>query len=424
MTERATTLLAMLTFLLIGTACSSKDAGTKDKPGDQQAMSGAMEDASKSAPEKSEKTPEGAAALAETLSFSPAQVEHGKVQWAPVTLSSVARVATVPAELTVNEDRTARLGAPGRGRILSVRVQPGDHVLRGQALLVMQSSEAGMAQSDVAKATAEVTSRRAQAQYAASARARAERLLAIKAIPRQDVERAVADDEQARAALSQAEAESRRARSTSEQLGSNTSTSSGEIVLRSPLGGVVLERTAQPGAVVEAGATLIVVTEPSSLWLQVRAPEAFSGMFRRGAPLAFTVPAYPTETFTARTDAVAPGLDAMTRTLAVRGVVANSGGRLKSSMLASVRVEGGDRLQAVLLPDDAVQMLDGKPVVFIARAGGTSVRFERRTVELGARSGGRVAVTRGLAAGEVVVTSGAFAVKAQFQKGSMPAMEM
>ena len=55
---------------------------------------------------------------------------------------------------------------------------------RGQALVTMLSTDAGMAQSDVAKATAEVTSRRAQAQYAASAHARAERLLAIKAIPR------------------------------------------------------------------------------------------------------------------------------------------------------------------------------------------------------------------------------------------------
>jgi multidrug efflux pump subunit AcrA (membrane-fusion protein) len=45
-------------------------------------------------------------------------------------------------------------------------------------------------------------------------------------------------------------------------------------------------------------------------------------------------------------------------------------------------------------------------------------------VEAGSRSGGRVAVTRGLTTGDVVVTAGAFAVKAELQKGSMPEMKM
>jgi cobalt-zinc-cadmium efflux system membrane fusion protein len=292
-------------------------------------------------------------------------------------------------------------------------------------LVVLQSAEAGMAQSDVAKAAAEVTSRRAGAQYAASARARAERLLALKAIPRQDYERAIADDEQSQAALAQATAELQRARSTAQQLGAAGASSTGEIVLRSPLAGVVLERTAQPGVVVEAGAPLVVVTDPSSLWLQVKAAEAQAGLFRRGGSLAFRVPAYPTERFPARIDAVAPGLDPSTRTLGVRAVVPNTGDRLKPSMLATVEVEGGARVAAIMLPDDAVQLVDGKSTVFVAHPDAKGgARMERRVVELGGRSGGQVAVTRGLTRGEVVVIAGAFAVKGEFQKGAMPAMEM
>jgi len=361
----------------------------------------------------------------QSLTLTSAQVQHGAVRWAPVVTGSSAGLATVPGELTVNEDRTARLGAPGRGRVLSVRAQPGERVSRGQVLAVLQSGEAGMAQSDLAKAAAEVTSRRAGAQYAASARARAERLLALKAIPRQDYERAIADDEQARAALQQATAELQRARSTARQLGASGASSSGEIVLRSPLAGVVLERTAQPGTVVEAGAPLVVVTDPSSLWLQVKAPEAQAGLFRRGGPLAFRVPAYPSDRFAARIEAVGAGLDPSTRTLGVRAVVPNAGDRLKPSMLATVEVEGGTRVVAIMLPDDAVQLIDGKPTVFVAHPDAKGgARMERRVVELGARSGGQVAVTGGLRGGEVVVVAGAFAVKAEFQKGSMPAMDM
>ena len=241
-------------------------------------MPGMKKDAEPGAAEKKESGEKGEGATTpQSMTFTAAQVRHGGLRWAPVVAGTSAGTATIPGELTVNEDRTARLGAPGRGRVLAVRVQPGQQVARAQVLVTLQSAEAGLAQSDVAKASAEVTSRRAGAQYAASARARAERLLALKAIPRQDYERAIADDEQARAALSQATAELRRARSAAQQMGAAGASSSGEIVLRSPLAGVVLERSAQPGAVVEGGAPLVVVTDPATLWLQVKAAEAQAG---------------------------------------------------------------------------------------------------------------------------------------------------
>ncbi len=367
----------------------------------------------------------GSEGLASSVTFSAAQIQHGGVKWGPVTMATASGSAVVPGEVSPNEDRTARLGAPARGRILAVPVRPGDRVSSGQTLVTMQSPEAGMAQSDVSKAEAELSSRRAEAQYAASARARAERLLALKAIPRQDYERAVTDDERARAALTQAEAEVRRARATAGHLSAGTS-ASGEVVLRAPFAGVVLARMAVPGTVVEAGAPLVVVTDPSSLWLAINAPEHFASLFRQGGRLRFTVPAYPADTFSARVDAVGAGLEPESRTLSVRAlIVGNSGNRLKPQMLANVLVEGVGSTMAAFLPDDAVQLLQGKPHVFLARPDGTGgATFERREVVLGSRAGGRVAVVSGLAAGDVVVLAGAFAVKAEFQKGAMPKMEM
>jgi cobalt-zinc-cadmium efflux system membrane fusion protein len=366
----------------------------------------------------------GNSALAKSVTFSAAQVQHGGVKWGAVTMGAATGHAVIPGEIVPNEDRTARLGAPARGRILAVSARPGDRVASGQTLVTMQSPEAGIAQSDVSKADAELLSRRAEAQYAASARGRAERLLALKAIPRQDYERAVTDDEHARAALAQAEAELRRARATARQLSAGT-TASGEVVLRSPFMGVVLARTAAPGAVVEAGAPLVTITDPSSLWLAISAPEQLTPLFHRGAGLRFTVPAYPADTFTARIEAVGAGLEPDTRTLSVRALVANPGVRLKPQMLANVLVEGVGTVAAAFVPDDAVQLLQGQAHVFVARPDGKGgATFERREVVVGSRSGGRVAVLRGLAANEVVVLAGAFAVKAEFQKAAMPKMEM
>ncbi len=358
------------------------------------------------------------------VSFTPAQVQHAGIAWGPVTERAGATVAIVPGQVIPDEDRTSRLGAPVGGRVVSVAVRPGDRVAAGQLLVTMMSPEAGAAQADLAKARAELAARHAEAAFARTAAERAERLFALKVIARQEVERTVADREQAAAALAQAEAEMQRADVTAGQLGANN-TRSGESALRAPQAGVVLTRTAVPGTVVEVGYPLVVVTDPARLWLAVNAPEVLIGSMHRGDRLRFTVSAFPSDTFTARIDAIAPGLDPDTRTLAVRAGILNGTGKLKSEMLASVAVAGDPSIRAIAVPDEAIQEIGGEMLVFMATPDGKGgVVVMSRGVELGARSGGWTTVPRGVAAGETIITRGAIAVKAEYLKGIMPKMEM
>jgi cobalt-zinc-cadmium efflux system membrane fusion protein len=334
----------------------------------------------------------------------------------------------VPGQIVPNEDRTARLGAPAQGRVLAVRVSPGERVRKGQVLVTLQSPEAGMAQSELAKATAAVTSERAQLAYATSARDRAERLLALKAIPRQDYEKTIADYQLAHAELAQAEAELRRARSTAENLGA-ASAASGQLAVRSAAGGVVLERTAVPGTVVEAGAPLVVVTDPSSLWLTMDAPERASGLLRVGTRVSFVVAALPADTFRARLTVVGAGLDPAARTLPARALVSNRDGRLKPAMLANVLLSpdtiGPGSAGLIVVPAEAVQLVHGKPAVFIAAPDGMGgARFSVRPVETTAGRGGAIAILRGVVPGDLVVVEGAQAIKAELRKAVSPNMEM
>ena len=362
--------------------------------------------------------------LAPTLTFTAAQIEHGRVQWSTPTTGAIGSSASIPGEIVPNEDHTVHLGSPVRGQVLDVPVRPGDRVAAGQTLVRLQSPDAGMAQSDLTRAVAEVISRRAQLQYAESTRARAERLLTLKSIPRQDYERAVADADQARAALTQAEADERRATATAHQLGA-TSSVAGEVMLRAPMAGVVLYRMATSGTVVEPGAPLVVITDPATLWLNIAAPEQLTSLFRRGGRLRFTVPAYPADTFAAKVDAIGAGMDPATRTLAVRGLILNHDGRLKPAMLATVTVDGAVSAATLIIPEDAVQSVRGKPTVFVVTPDGKGgAKLDRREVTVGAHQNGRVAILRGLSASDIVVTEGAFAVKAEFLKGGMPKMDM
>ena len=401
-------ILAGMTVAALVASCSRKTEPNEGQPQDSKkdSMSSTMADM-----------------LPTSLTLSAEQIAHGKIAWSAVRMGMGSASATVPGQITTDEDHTVRLGAPARGRIVSVSVSPGDRVTRGQSLAALQSADAAAAQSDVAKATAALSSRRAQAAYARAAKDRAERLLVLKAIPRQEYDRAIADDELAQSEVHESEAELQRAQTLAGQLGADSAVG-GMILLRSPQDGVVLSRSAIPGAVVEAGTQLVVVTDPSRLWLVVNAPEQFAGLFRVGGQLRFVVPAYP-DTFASRITAVGAGLEQETRTLQVRGSIESRGGRLKPGMLATVAVSGARQTQAAILPDDAVQLLQGKPHVFIAAPDGKGgARITRREVDLASRSNGRVAVAHGLNAGDVVVMSGAFAVKAEFQKSGMPKMEM
>lgn len=360
----------------------------------------------------------GVGAAKTGITFTAAQARHGGVRWAPATATEVAGTLELPGQLVPNEDRTARLGAPAQGRVMTVHVQLGDRVTPGQPLVTLQSPEASAARADVDKAIAQRTASRAAAAFAREERERARRLFAIKAAARDEVERAGVADAAAQAALRQADIEVARAEAAAGQLGATSA--SGTMVLRSPMAGVVLSRDATPGAVATAGASLVTVSNPRTLWLEIAATDRAAAGVRPGTRVRFTVPAFPADTFAARVQSVGGALDTATRTVPVRAAVENAAGRLRAAMFATTWIEGGARRAAVLVPTDAVQLLDNRPVVFVARPDGRGgATFERRDVETGTTTGGQTPILRGIAPGDLVVVAGAFAVKSEFARAKM-----
>lgn len=354
------------------------------------------------------------------VTMSAAQVQHGAIRWIAADTREATGTIEAPGQLVPNEDRTARLGAPLQGRVITVHVQAGARVARGQPLVTLQSPEASAARAEHAKATADLAARRAGLTYARSARQRAERLLAAQAAPRQDVERAQADEAVALSELARADAEVSRTRTTLRTLGIEAT--DGAIVLRSPLDGVVLSREAAPGAVVTPGTPLVTVSDASALWLEISLPPGAASGLANGSRVRFGVAAFPADTFEARVVSIGGALDAQSRTLPVRAAVTSTRNRLRSAMFATVWLESGARTLSVAVPARSVMLLDGRSVVFVATpADAGAVRLERRNVVLGGEEGGLVRVQSGVKAGELVVTDGAFAVKATFSRAKMAA---
>jgi cobalt-zinc-cadmium efflux system membrane fusion protein len=353
------------------------------------------------------------------LTMTRDQIQRGGIQWQPVRATTMSEAIEIPGQLAPNEDRTARLGAPARARVITMHVRIGDRVSRGQPLVTLQSEQASAARAEYAKAVAEQNAHETAARYARTALERAERLLELKAVSRQDVERARVENDEAESARVQAQAEVERARDTLTHLGVSEQT--GEMVVRAPIAGIVLNREAVPGSVVDAGASLVAVTDLTTLWLDIAATERVAPLLQRGAQVRFTVPELLPQTFDATIENVGAALDPATRTLPVHAVVRNPTSRLRPAMFATVTLTVGQPRTGVMIPDSALQLLDERPVVFVAQTNGSGgARFERRDVEVGARTGAEIQIVRGLSAGDVVVTEGAFAVKSEFARSKMP----
>ena len=166
---------------------------------------------------------------------------------------------------------------------------------------------------------------------------------------------------------------------------------------------------AKEGMQVAPGMTLFRIASLTSVWVIAEVHEAQSGALRAGAAALVVTPAFAGQTFKGTVAVLLPEVNMATRTVRARIRVDNPGGRLKPGMFASVRLQQGDKHEAMVIPTEAVIATGTRKLVMVAGAGG---RFVQREVETGmeVRVDG-VDVTeikRGLDAGEKVVVSGQF----------------
>lgn len=138
---------------------------------------------------------------------------------------------------------------------------------------------------------------------------------------------------------------------------------------------------------------------------------------RPGADAEITLAALPGVKLRGTVEWVGGEVDAHSRTVPVRVVLPNEGGRLKPGMFATAWIgTGGEGEDVVAVPAAALQRMDDRWIVFLPQGGRASGEFEVRPVERGRDLGDEVAVLAGLRPGERVVVEGAFVLRAEAAK--------
>jgi membrane fusion protein, heavy metal efflux system len=357
------------------------------------------------------------------LSLDQEAQQKARLAFATVTQKDSAERITAPGHLSVNEDRTWRVGAVASGGVVGLTPRVGDFVRAGQVLGHIHSHDVHEARAAYQHAISELERAKAAEAHARRLHDRAQRLYDLKAGSRQDVEIAQAEVRNAQSTIEKAQSEIERERAHLTDIlrvpvdeRHTSDISEDGVPILAPESGVVIERKATTGSVVNAGDELLSISDTGSLWMIAAANETDLAKLRAGQTVKVEVRAYPGREFSGRILKLGEQLDPATRTLQIRILVPNPGGRLKPEMYAVAGIEQGARRSILTVPEEAVQDISGVPAVFVRRS---ATEFEPRTVRTGVRANGEVEIAEGLSAGETVVVKGAFILKSQLMRRSL-----
>jgi RND family efflux transporter MFP subunit len=196
-----------------------------------------------------------------------------------------------------------------------------------------------------------------------------------------------------------------------------------ELVLVSPVTGVVLQRGVFPGQRVVPGQLLYRIADLTTLWIEGEVFEQDLEFARMGTEAHIELTSFPGEHIMGRVSFVYPTMDEATRTIRVRVTVANRDLRLKPGMFATLFIDARLGADALTIPEEALIATGERNLVFVQNASGM---LEPRDVVVGHRTAGRVIILSGLAEHEEIVASGNFLVDAESRlggSGGMPGMQ-
>jgi len=302
------------------------------------------------------------------------------------------RKARVPGRMVWDEERTVRVRSPFAGKVAEILVQPGSKVSKGQTLATLYAPDFGAAQADLRRAEAEFARKRKSLE-------RVRELNAHGVAARKELDEAEADFEEAHSELDRNQARLR-------LYGAEGHGVDERFALKSPLSGVVVLRSINPGQEIQldgSSVPLFVITDPASLWVMLDASESDLYGIDLGEKFSLSTKLYPGQGFTGTVDHIADNVDVDTRTVKIRGRVANPQLKLKAEMFVNAEVDLPPARHP-LVPPKAVVMAEGQSYVFVGES--PSV-FLRRKIQAGVEERGMTPVLAGLAPGDKVVVDGA-----------------
>ncbi len=378
------------------------------------------------------------------VQFASAQaMQKAGVDVAVAQQQPVIEFIEVNGQVEYDQTRVTQLGSPVNGRVWRVEKSEGEPVHRGDLLALIDAAEVGKAKSDLIRALAMLEQKKKLYEN-------------TLALVREGVyQSGAAKQIEAQAALRQAEVDLLSAEQTLlnlgfavradelyglpieslakqmrllglpatfiEQFGSEVATAN-LYPLLAPHDGIVVQRRAVPGEVIDSLTTLFVIADVSQLWLTLHVPQEQLPLVRPGQPVRFTV-ADQTRSIFGKVLWISAAADPKTRTVPVRAVLANPEGKLSAGLFGTGQIVLRHEEKALVVPKEAVHWDGSCYVVFVRNKDFFQPQapkwFQTRTVRLGAQSSDWTEIIVGLFPGEVVASKGSDVLRAALLKNNL-----
>ena len=321
-----------------------------------------------------------------------AMIDHGKKAVPPpeTVTTAAARAETWETALTAVGSLTAVQGvtvaAELPGKVVEIAFKPGSKVTRGD-LLVRQ---------DTSSEEAQLPGALAQANQARTVLARDAEMLASQIISQADYDAAAAAHEQAVAQVNTIRA------------------AIGKKTIRAPFGGRLGIRLVNLGQLLREGDPIVTLQSLDPIYVNFTLPQQQLTRLRPGLPVRVTCDAFPGLTIEGRITTVNPLVDAETRNVQLQATVANPEEKLKPGMFVNASLGLPARQEVLAIPVTAVLYAPYGDSVFVVaddKAGRGGKTLRQQFVRLGEKRGDFVAVTKGLQAGDNVVSTGVFKLR-------------
>jgi len=284
---------------------------------------------------------------------------------------------------TLRGERETDLAANVAGRVISMKVERGQRVAKGELIAEVDVSGAALALSEARVAVQTSKTQEAINQIDC---ARYERLKASNAVTDLEYDQVTAKCKTA--PLNREAAEARQ---------SIAAKNVGDGRIRSPFAGIVTDRYIEVGEYVQASSRVASLAQVADLRLEFSLPEQSYPDVKLGQNVAFRVAAYGTQSFLGAVSHVS-GAVRETRDVLIEASVKNPDHKLLPGMFADVELTvGHESLPSI--PKAAAFEANGKLNVFAVQ-GGT---LEQRVLQTGPEVQGRISVRRGVVTGEQVV---------------------
>jgi cobalt-zinc-cadmium efflux system membrane fusion protein len=325
-------------------------------------------------------------------------------------MKSVSTTLRVAGRVEADETRMAHVSAPVTGRIVELDAVAGQHVRKGDVLAMIYGSELSTAQSAFLKA-------HSLRQVSERAVTRAKQLLDAGVVGSAELGRREAELYQASADLAAAREQLGVLGMDSAAIDKLQSTRSINSMTRvlATIDGIILERRATIGQLVNAVETMFTIADLSNVWLVADVPEQSAGELTVGKLVEAEIPAVPGEKITGRLSFVSAIVNPETRTVRTRMNLPNPRQRFKPAMLTTMTLVDGAQPQLVV-PASAVVREENADHVFVQTAPNT---FVLRRVKVGDEEDERRVVSEGLTAADQIVIEGAFHLNNERKRRSL-----